>query len=257
MLVKYQGPPPRRYSRKEIQEYWTRAGFLCLGLLLIGMVFSSRGSTSTPAQATMKSGSLRKVPDAVATTLPQEPQPLAAPVQPEQPPTSHDDLIFAPRKPKPGSGSGATTDGSGSDATTGGSTADSGSQGQPAAEVHGHPCGKGVKCMTLLVRLTFSQRQYKEQFLTAFAQYAPYVQENEPNTVAYEVLDEEPSVTNPGGLIVTLLERYVTRSDYEATHKHSDEFKDKFRPVLQAMQDAGTVEVEGRALWDSGLGFVR
>ena len=103
---------------------------------------------------------------------------------------------------------------------------------------------------SLLVTLQFSAVEYKEQFLQYIRPVADYVQKHEPDTLAYEVLlsDKDP-------LQVLVLERYRDKEvAYLQVHKSSAVFLE-FRPMLQALQEAGHVQLSGHSYLDSGVGF--
>ena len=103
---------------------------------------------------------------------------------------------------------------------------------------------------SLLVTLVFQSTDDKDEFLTDIAPVADYVQRQEPDTLAYEVLlsDQDP-------LQVMILERYRNKDvAYLEVHKSSAPFL-AFRPKLQAMQEAGRVTVSGHSYLDSNIGF--
>lgn len=103
---------------------------------------------------------------------------------------------------------------------------------------------------SLLVTLKFSAEEHKKAFLDDIAPLAKFVQEKEPETIAYEVLlsDKDP-------LRVLIMERYKDKENaYLKVHRSSQQFLE-FRPKLQAMQEAGYVTVDGESYLDSGVGF--
>lgn len=104
---------------------------------------------------------------------------------------------------------------------------------------------------SLLVTLIFQEDQYKQEFLGEFSKLAKYVRQNEPSTIAYELLesDQDP-------LRVLILERYQDKDTaYLEIHKSSEAFLE-FRPKLKAMQEAGHVTIDGHSYKDSRMGFV-
>ena len=109
-----------------------------------------------------------------------------------------------------------------------------------------------VPAFSLLVTLTFDSDQSKQDFLLLFAPLADYVAANEPNTLAYQVLESD---NNP--LQVLLLERYADKQrDYLATHKSSTEFVE-FRAKLATMQEAKQVALSGQSYVDGSLGYIK
>lgn len=103
---------------------------------------------------------------------------------------------------------------------------------------------------TLLVTMRFKSKIYVEQFLSDVRPVCQYVKNQEPTTLAYEVLqsDEDP-------LLLTFLERYADKEEaYLKTHKSGKAFLE-FRPKLKAMQDAGNVEITGQSYLDTMVGF--
>jgi len=103
---------------------------------------------------------------------------------------------------------------------------------------------------SLLVTMTFTTSDFKEQFLRDIAPVAAYVHEKELDTIAYEVL-----VSDQNPFQVMVLERYKNKDNaYLAVHKSSAPFL-AFRPKLKAMQDAGHVAVSGHSYLDAQIGF--
>ena len=103
---------------------------------------------------------------------------------------------------------------------------------------------------SLLVKLEFKEESFKDQFLKDMAPLAKYVKEEEPDTLAYEVLfnDKDP-------LKVLVLERYKDKEiAFLKVHRSSLPFQE-FRPKLKAMIDGGYVTMEGDSYIDSMLGF--
>ena len=103
---------------------------------------------------------------------------------------------------------------------------------------------------SLLVTLQFTAEEHKESFLKDIAPLATYVEENEPDTIAYEVLlsDKDP-------LRVLIMERYKDKvNSFLKVHRTSEAFL-KFRPKLQAQQESGYVIVNGESYLDAGVGF--
>lgn len=102
---------------------------------------------------------------------------------------------------------------------------------------------------SLLVELRFASPQHVETFQQAIQPLCEYVRKHESGTLAYEILlsDKDP-------MRVLLLERYQSKEYYLQVHRNSPEFL-QFRPQLQALQDAGHVEIRGESYYDSGWGF--
>lgn len=109
---------------------------------------------------------------------------------------------------------------------------------------------KVVPAFSLIVNLEFKEESFKNQFLNDIAPLAKHVKENEPDTLAYEVLlnDKEP-------LKVMILERYKDKDlSFSNVHRSSKPFQE-FRPKLKAMIDEGHVSMEGNSYIDSTVGF--
>lgn len=109
---------------------------------------------------------------------------------------------------------------------------------------------KKMPTFSLFVTLQFTEQQYKDQFLDFFQPVAQHVKQNEPDTLAYEILlsDKDP-------LQVLILERYRDKENaYLKVHRSSAPFLE-FRPKLKALQDAGHVSVSGHSYLDAGIGF--
>mmetsp|Transcript_45315 Transcript_45315/g.58069 ORF Transcript_45315/g.58069 Transcript_45315/m.58069 type:complete len:146 (-) Transcript_45315:234-671(-) len=107
-----------------------------------------------------------------------------------------------------------------------------------------------VQAFSLLVTLKFSDPESLGIFKEEFQPLADHVRDNEPNTIAYEVLlsDKDP-------LRVLILERYKDKErDFLGTHKNSEPFL-AFRPKLAAMQEKGLVTIDGDSFVDSNIGF--
>jgi quinol monooxygenase YgiN len=103
---------------------------------------------------------------------------------------------------------------------------------------------------SLLVTAEFDSVERKERFLEEIKPVAEYVQLNEPDTLAYEVLlsDKDPRQ-------VLVLERYKDKENaYLKVHRSSAPFL-SFRKKLQAMQNEGQVKISGNSYLDSGVGF--
>jgi quinol monooxygenase YgiN len=103
---------------------------------------------------------------------------------------------------------------------------------------------------TLVVTLTFTSEEDKTSILEAWRPVTKYCAEEEPFVYHYEAGQDG---SNP--LKIYLVERYKTIDNYLNQHKSSEEFL-KFRPQLQALQDAGKVTVEGFSFNELGYGFV-
>lgn len=103
---------------------------------------------------------------------------------------------------------------------------------------------------SLLVTLQFQDDASLQIFLEAIRPVAKHVLENEPDTLAYEVLlsDKDP-------LQVLVLERYRDKENaYLKVHKSSEPFL-QFRPVLGQMQQDGKVTISGHSYIDAQIGF--
>eukprot|EP00304_Pavlova_gyrans_P013707 CAMPEP_0206045788 /NCGR_PEP_ID=MMETSP1466-20131121/16855_1 /ASSEMBLY_ACC=CAM_ASM_001126 /TAXON_ID=44452 /ORGANISM="Pavlova gyrans, Strain CCMP608" /LENGTH=124 /DNA_ID=CAMNT_0053420741 /DNA_START=27 /DNA_END=401 /DNA_ORIENTATION=+ len=110
--------------------------------------------------------------------------------------------------------------------------------------------GRGVNPFMLIVRLSFKTEAGVSQFLNDFSPMAAAVRDSEPNTLSYEVSQSEK---NPLELVI--VERYRTKADFVDVHRSMKHFI-KFRPKLQALQDAGEVTVTGDGLNELGIGHM-
>ena len=107
-----------------------------------------------------------------------------------------------------------------------------------------------MAAFSLLVTLQFTAEEHKEAFLKYISPLAKYVNAKEPDTIAYKVLlsDKDP-------LRVLIMERYKDRENaFLKVHRTSEPFLE-FRPKLQALQEAGFVNVVGESYDDSDVGF--
>ena len=113
--------------------------------------------------------------------------------------------------------------------------------------VSNHP-----KPFSLMVKLTFIELQYQEQFIQDITPLCQYIQEHERDTtIAYEVLlsDQDP-------LQVLILERYTDKENaFLQIHKTSVPFLE-FRTKLQTMQTNQYVTIDGASYYDSGIGYI-
>ena len=103
---------------------------------------------------------------------------------------------------------------------------------------------------SLLVTLTFQDKESLQIFLNAFEPLANHVREHEPDTLAYEALlsDKDP-------LQVLVLERYRDKEiAYLKVHRSSEAFLN-FRPKLAEQEKAGKVTISGHSYVDSQIGF--
>ena len=103
---------------------------------------------------------------------------------------------------------------------------------------------------SLFVTLQFTSEDHREEFFKIVKPLAEYIKESEPDTIAFEVIcnDKDP-------LQLMLLERYKNKDTaFLKIHKTSAAFLE-YRPKLQAMQDAGFVQISGNSYLDSGIGF--
>ena len=78
-----------------------------------------------------------------------------------------------------------------------------------------------------------------------FLPYARWVQENEPNTLMYQLMKSDKTP-----LFYNIIERYADKErDFLGAHRGSDKFQ-AFREKLKAMQDDGKVVLEGESYVD-------
>ncbi|KAJ1619091.1 hypothetical protein T492DRAFT_1088332 [Pavlovales sp. CCMP2436] len=108
----------------------------------------------------------------------------------------------------------------------------------------------GERAWLLVVHLRFVSAEAAEKFIGAFGQMAEAVSRGEPDTLGYEVSRSEQDP-----LYLMIYERYRTKAAYLDVHKAMKHFL-KFRPKLQALQDAKQVAVDGEAFKELGVGFM-
>ena len=103
---------------------------------------------------------------------------------------------------------------------------------------------------SLLVTLNFQDDESLQVFLKAFEPLANHVRDNEPDTLAYEILlsDKDP-------LQVLILERYRDKENaFLKIHRSSEPFL-SFRPKLAELEKEGKVTISGHSYLDSQIGF--
>jgi len=112
---------------------------------------------------------------------------------------------------------------------------------------------QGVKlssmAWTLVVTLKFSEKLDLDHILKEWATLALYCAEKEDFLYHYEVGIDD---SNP--LVIHIVERYRTKTEYINLHKNNDVFL-KFRSQLKELQDSGKVAVNGFSFQESGHGF--
>lgn len=82
-------------------------------------------------------------------------------------------------------------------------------------------------------------------FVSSFEPLAKYVEENEPNTLMYQLMHSDKNL-----LLYNIIERYVDKErDYVGTHKSSDEFQ-SFRAILGDLQTLSKVKIAGESYVD-------
>ena len=108
------------------------------------------------------------------------------------------------------------------------------------------------KPFSLMVKLTFTELQYQEQFLRDITPLCQYIQQHESKTtLSYEILlsDQNP-------LQILIVERYVDKENaFLQIHKTSAPFLE-FRTKLQEMQNNQHVTIDGSSYYDSGIGYI-
>ena len=109
--------------------------------------------------------------------------------------------------------------------------------------------GGVAKAWCLVVKLKFEEESGVAKLREIFEPYAAWIKENEPTTLAYELLlsDKDP-------LVVTIFERYSSKDEgYIKIHRASAEFA-RFRPKLAALKPV----IDGESYFESpGSGFYR
>lgn len=111
------------------------------------------------------------------------------------------------------------------------------------------PSGGGAaKAWCLVVKLKMSEEAKVAELKRFFGPYAKWIAENEPTTLAYELL-----VSDKDPLVVTIFERYADKDKaFLEIHRSSDEFK-AFRPKLAALEPA----IDGHSYYEvEGGGFM-
>mmetsp|Transcript_31668 Transcript_31668/g.82773 ORF Transcript_31668/g.82773 Transcript_31668/m.82773 type:complete len:159 (-) Transcript_31668:430-906(-) len=104
----------------------------------------------------------------------------------------------------------------------------------------------GTQCWCLVVKLKFKDYSKIIKLKDLFEPYAAWIRENEPTTLAYQLLtsDKDP-------LSVMIMERYADKDKaYAEIHRGSSEFQ-KFRPALAALEP----EIDGHSYYE-GSGFM-
>ena len=105
---------------------------------------------------------------------------------------------------------------------------------------------KQKACWCLVVKMKFKDYSKVIKLKDLFEEYAAWIQENEPTTLAYQLMtsDKDP-------LTVTLFERYADKEKaYAEVHRGSAEFQ-KFRPALAALEP----EIDGHSYFEAS-GFM-
>jgi quinol monooxygenase YgiN len=108
----------------------------------------------------------------------------------------------------------------------------------------------GEKAWLLIVHLQFESAADIDKFIEAFAPMGDAVSRTEPDTLGYEVSRSEKDP-----LKLMIFERYRTLDAYLKAHKSTKHFL-KFRPKLQALQDAKKVIITGESYQELGVGFM-
>eukprot|EP01134_Creolimax_fragrantissima_P007248 CFRG7248T1 len=85
--------------------------------------------------------------------------------------------------------------------------------------------------VTLTVEIKFKTLEQKETMLNEFAVLAKYVEDSEPNTLTYKLLQSDKD-----DLYVNIWERYVAMTDKEDIHDVSKpflSFMSEFKPMIE------------------------
>lgn len=115
---------------------------------------------------------------------------------------------------------------------------------------NGKQARKAEKAWVLTVTLTFQSLEDRDAILSDWSQnVVPHCSKYEPFLIHYEA-----GISDKDKLKVIMLERYTSKDSYLNVHKSSEAFL-KFRPKLQALQEAGKVKVEGFSYQEGGYGF--
>ena len=99
----------------------------------------------------------------------------------------------------------------------------------------------------LVVTVTFEKEEQVAEFLSFFTPYAQWIRDNEPTTLAYDVLlsDKDPKRC-------TIFERYADKDNaWAKIHRSTEQFQ-AFRPKLAAMNPT----VDGHSYWEAAAGFM-
>jgi quinol monooxygenase YgiN len=101
----------------------------------------------------------------------------------------------------------------------------------------------------LMVDLKFKTSDAAKELLKEWTKVADWCRRNEPELYHYEISQSDKDELRYG-----IVERYRSKDDY-FQHKTSAAFT-QFRPKMQALQDAGLLEVTGSSYFELGHGFV-
>jgi quinol monooxygenase YgiN len=113
---------------------------------------------------------------------------------------------------------------------------------------------EGSRVFTLSVALKFRDEQAKSDFLSLLSTYSPYVEEHEPTTLTYQMMQSDKD-----SLEMLLLERYVNKNAYLNVHRKSPEFV-RYREKVTALSgvDGGGAPglvMQGSSYDDIEIGF--
>lgn len=111
---------------------------------------------------------------------------------------------------------------------------------------------KGDRTFTLSVTLNFRDAEMKHKYLSLLAGYARYVEEHEPTTLTYKIMqsDKDP-------LEMLLFERYVNKNAYLNIHRTSPEFL-RYRESTTALSGGAPpgIVIRGASYDDDAIGFL-
>ena len=105
----------------------------------------------------------------------------------------------------------------------------------------------------LSVKIVFGSATERESFVEMFRPLAEWVAQNEPNTLAYELLLSDKEETT-----ACIFERYASKSDFVA-HQASEPVKAFKEAVAKAEADGSIhrVSVEGHSFNESTVGYMQ
>lgn len=109
-------------------------------------------------------------------------------------------------------------------------------------------CQGLTNAFVLAVQLTFPNMESQKIFLERWQRLAAFVQDHEPETLAFEALQSD---SDP--LMLLIYERYTSRSSYENIHRKSEAFT-TFKTWL--MEYPHGPDISGQSYVETNKGFM-